>query len=123
MWKDSAAQTCVGSGSPQRSVGSCVIGTAPCPALGGRFTPGQQWWVIVAARAPPPYRPHVIAVWVPAVLPVGLVLWPPWGPDDGVDNGIGIVVMAPLAAVTLLLCAAGALTLRINRQEDPAEVS
>lgn len=79
------------------------------------------WWVIVAARAPPPYWPHVIAVWVPAVLPVGLMLWPLWGPNDGIDNGIdngiGVVVMAPLAAITLLICAAGALTLRINRQE------
>lgn len=78
---------------------------------------GTLWWVIVAARAPPPYWPHVIAVWAPAVPPVGLVLWPLWGPDHGVDNGIGVVVMAPLAAITLLVCAAGALTLRINRQE------
>lgn len=72
------------------------------------------WWVVTAARSPPPLRRHLAAVFAPALLPVVLIGLSVLALAETDAAAIAVMGMAPFVAALLLPSAVGAFAIALR---------
>ena len=78
------------------------------------YATAALWWIVRAARPAARLWPHLLAVWVPAIVPVGLLAWSTYTMMYETDAAAMVVVVLLLPAyAAVFMCGAGTIGIAV----------